>query len=490
MSLFAPSALMISGIDTAIVLAYLAGMVLLGIWIGRGSKDVSDYLLGGGKLPWWAVLGSIVATETSTATFLSVPGLSFASGGNLSFLQLAFGYVLGRFLVAIWLIPLYFEGRLFTAYEVLHRRFGGWTQKTASLIFLVTRNIGDGLRLFLTAIVVREVAGVSDITSIVVVGVCTIAYTFVGGIRAVIWSDCVQLVIYVSAGVVAFLLIASMLPGGWTELWTFARSEGKLTVINTAWDFTEKHTLWAGLIGGTLLTLGTHGTDQMMVQRYLCTSGVRDASRALICSGFVVILQFALFLSVGVALAAFEASHPSGIVMGNDRRFIHFIVTHMPTVLVGFTIAGIFSAAMSTLSSSLNSSAGAVVSDFVGNRISPAAQLRATQFLTLVFGVIQMAVAIEFASLEINDSEKENIVSQVLSVAGFSSGLLVGVFTLGVATKHVGQVSALIGMLAGAGVLTYVRFWTDIAWPWHTLIGATATIVTGLLASIVNDLKR
>ena len=477
------AAISISAVDVFIIVAYLVAVTVMGVWIGRDNKNVSDYLLGDRNLPWWAVLGSIVATETSTATFLSVPGIAFAKGGNFGFLQLAFGYVLGRILVSVWLLPLYFKGQLFTAYEVLHKRFGGLTQKTASLIFLVTRNLGDSLRLYLTAIVVSKVTGAGIATSIVIVGASTVAYTFVGGMKAVVWSDCLQFVIYVGGGIAALFLMIGMLPGGWTQYSQFAAAENKFQIFNYAMDFTNDYTIWAGIIGGTLLTLGTHGTDQMMVQRYLCIGNQKGASKALICSGFVVLAQFTLFLAVGVALAAFYASRDGAAELKKDEVFINFIVNEMPIGMVGFTIAAVFSAAMSTLSSSLNSSAGAVVSDFLRNQGTPTHQLKMTRLITLLFGILQIVTAIVVGSMNVDLS----IVSKVLAVAGFSSGILVGVFTLGVTTRRVGQVSAMCGMLAGTSILCYVKFWTTIAWPWFTLIGALTTILTGLLASVWFD---
>lgn len=477
------AALTISGWDVGIVLVYLAAVTLMGLWIGRRNSNVSDYLLGDRNLPWWAVLGSIVATETSTVTFLSVPGITFAKGGNFGFLQLAIGYVIGRLIVAVFLLPLYFKGELFTAYEVLHKRFGGLTQKTASLIFLITRNLGDSLRLFLTAIVVEKVTGLSLNASIIVVGACTVAYTFVGGMKAVIWSDCLQFVIYIGGGIAALTLMIQMLPGGWPQFSRFAASERKFTMFNFAFDYTQEYTIWAGIIGGALLALGTHGTDQMMVQRYLCIGSHRNAAKALITSGFVVMAQFALFLTVGVGLAAFYASHPTQDVLRPDEVFISFIIHQMPVGLVGLTIAAVFSAAMSTLSSSLNSSAGAVVSDFLRNKGTPGFQLRITQAMTLLFGILQVVTAIAVGSLNVELS----IVNKVLAVAGFAGGILVGVFTLGVATRRVGQISALLGMVAGTVVMTYVKFWTPIAWPWLTFIGATTTVVSGLLLSFVID---
>jgi SSS family transporter len=475
------AALTISSIDALIVLVYLAAVTAMGIWIGRDNKDVSDYLLGDRSLPWWAVLGSIVATETSTATFLSVPGIAFAKEGNFSFLQLAFGYVVGRILVAIWLLPLYFKGQLFTAYEVLHKRFGGLTQKTASLIFLVTRNLGDSLRLFLTAIVVKQVTGLT--ASIILVGASTVAYTFVGGMKAVVWSDCLQFVIYVGGGIASLFLIIHMLPGGWQQFSDFAVSQQKFRLLDFSLDPSKAYTIWAGIIGGAMLTMGTHGTDQMMVQRYLCIGDHKGASKALISSGFVVLAQFALFLMVGVALAAFYDFRGTASELKKNEEFITFIVNEMPRGMVGFTIAAVFSAAMSTLSSSLNSSAGAVVADFLHNSGTPEHQVRMTRWMTLFFGILQIVLAIVFVSISLD----RLIVDQVLAVAGFSSGILVGVFTLGVTTQRVGQISAMCGMVAGTAILCYVKFFTLIAWPWYTLIGAVTTIVCGLIMSLLLD---
>ncbi len=488
-------ALRISSVDSLIVVIYLAVLTGIGFWVGRGNRTVSDYLLGDRSLPWWAVLGSIVATETSTATFLSIPGTAFVEGGNLQFLQLVVGFCLGRVIVAILLIPLYFKGRLFTAYEVLHKRFGGVTQKTASLIFLVTRNLGDGLRLLLAGIVVEKVTGIGLPQSIIIVGVCTIAYTFVGGMKAVIWSDCVQLVIYVTGGLVALLLIVSMLPGGWSELLSYARAHNKLEFFDLGIDtsgpasrlinFTKANTLLAGIIGGSLLSIGTHGTDQMMVQRYLCTGSQRGAAKAVVLSGLIVFAQFTLFLFLGIALAAYYARQTNAVRFErSDEVFATFIVHQMPVGLVGLMLAAVFSAAMSTLSSSLNSSAGAVVNDFLKDIGSPRTQLRLSRILTLVFGILQIGLAIAAIQLE------RSVIDNALAVAGFSSGILVGVFALGVLTRHVGQLSAMIGILEGTLVLCMVKFWTPVAWPWYAPIGAAATIGFGLIAAITFDSDR
>ena len=472
-------------IDVAIVAVYLLAVVGFGLWIGRGQKDLSSYLLGGRDLPWWALLGSIVATETSTATFLSVPGLAFAAGGDLRFLQLALGFVLGRILVTLVLLPEYFRGNLYTAYEVLDRRFGGATKRAASLLFLVARNLGDGLRLFLTAIVLEQVAGFDLPTCIAIIGVATIVYTFFGGMKAVVWNDCIQFVVYVTGGILALLLILNALPGGWTDLQTFAESRDKLRVFDFELDFTQTFTFWAGIIGGATLTLGTHGTDQMMVQRYLCARSQRDAGRALILSGAVVLVQFALFLLLGVALACYYSEVVPTAFDSNDEVFATFIVTEMPVGLVGLTLAAVFSAAMSTLSSSLNSSASSAVNDLYLPLRKIAAHsshaLVASRAFTVFFGVVQIAVGIAASRIS------RSVVNDALAIAGFTAGILLGVFALGVLTTRVRQSGALAGLLGGLTVLTAVKFFTPIAWPWFAVIGAVCTFGIGYAVSLVVD---
>jgi Na+/proline symporter len=277
--------------------------VALGTWIGRGAPDPADYMVGGRDLPWWLIMISIVATETSTVTFQSIPGFSW--GRDLTWLQIPLGCLVGRVAVAWLLLPQYFEGSIFTAYEVLDRRFGGAAKRTASVLFIVTRSLADGLRLFLSAIVLQEMTGIPLAWAVAALGVTTIVYTVSGGMRAVLWTDLVQFAIYVGGAVIAFWLILDRLPGGWDQLVAMAGPAGKLRVFDLGLDWSEPYGLWAGLIGGVFITLGSHGVDQMMVQRYLCARGLRDARRALTVGGFVVVAQFALFLAIGVGLWAF-----------------------------------------------------------------------------------------------------------------------------------------------------------------------------------------
>ena len=292
-------------IDIAVLVVYFGAAVAIGLFAAGRIRTLDAYLLGDRDLPWWVVLGSIVATETSAATVLSVPGESFGEAG-MRFLQLPLGYMLGRLAIVRFLLPLYFRGELNTAHEVLRDRFGPLMQRAAALLFLVARNLGDGLRLFLAALVFQKLTGWPLAWSVGAMGAVTILYTVLGGLRSVAWNDCLQLVIYVLGGIVAVFVIASRIPGGWPAAWDFAIAHDKLRMFDFSFDLANPYTFWAGLFGGAVLSLGTHGTDHMMVQRYLSARGQREAARALLTSGIVVFLQFALFLGIGVLLAAFH----------------------------------------------------------------------------------------------------------------------------------------------------------------------------------------
>jgi solute:Na+ symporter, SSS family len=501
--------LAISPLDAVLVVVYLVGVALFGIWLSGKQDSVSEYVLGDRDLPWWSVLLSIVATETSTVTFLSVPGIAYAVGGNLTYLQLSFGYILARYLVAYFLLPLYFEGELFTAYQVLGQRFGGATKQAASALFLVTRSLADGLRLYLTALVLQEMMGLSLNTALIAMGALTVFYTFVGGVKAVVWTDCIQFAIYIIGAIAAGVVLLLALPGGATEWLEFARANNKLqlfrgvTDFNPAVDFAKPFTFWAGLIGGTFIALGSHGTDQLMVQRYLCARNLRDARRALIASGWVVFAQFLLFLLLGIGLAAYFTAFPADPpIRENDRAFVRFIMTRLPVGLVGLTLAAVFSAAMSTLSGSLNSSATAAVNDFYRPLLRPTADGRelliVSRWLTIFFGVVQIAVGMMGPLLG-----GTTVVEGVLTVASFTTGIVLGIFFLGVLTRRASQQAALVAILGGLAGMVLLRFGAYIpalaqtrglgdalhfgaklAFPWLAVVGSLGTFLLGLFVSV------
>jgi SSS family transporter len=472
----------IGALDLGILVAYLVGVVALGLWIGRNSGTVSDYVVGGRDRPWWLILFSIVATETSTVTFLSIPG--FAYSRDMTWLQIPLGFLLGRFVVVFLLLPQYFTGSFYTAYDVLHKRFGGATQRAASALFITTRSLADGLRLFLSSIVLQEMTGIPLHWAVIVMGVATIVYTFFGGIRAVLVTDLVQFVIYIGGAVAALALIVGRLPGGWDQLIAVAGASGKLRVFDLSFDWSQPYCLWAGLVGGLFITLGSHGVDQMMVQRYLCARNLRDAQRALWVGGFVVVAQFALFLLIGAGLFVFyQTFSPDAAFERPDRVFARFILDEIPVGVLGVLLGAIFAAAMSTLSSSLNSCATAAANDFFysgkGAGAPAVRQLRVVRVLTVVFGCIQIAVGIGGQWVE------ASVVSSVLGIAAFTTGIVLGVFFLGIFAPRVGEKAALVGLVVGLSCMSLIFFASPLAWPWFALVGSAITCAAGLGASLV-----
>lgn len=477
----------LSAPDLAVLIAYVVGMTLLGVYFARRQTDLRTYFVGGRDVGWFMVLMSIVATETSAVTFLSVPGVAYnPDGGNLTFLQLSFGYVIGRVLVAWFLLPQYMSGRLFSAYQLLRERFSPAVQRVASGLFLVTRTVADGLRLFLTALLLQYVGwGVEP--AILVMGAVTILYTYLGGMKAVIWTDLIQFLITVAGAGLACAFILYLLPGGFSEFVEAGSAANKFRLIDLGFDPAQSLNLWAGVFGGAVFSMASHGADQLMVQRYLCAKSLRQARLALVLSGFVVLTQFLLFLLVGVGLYALRQAGAFGEAAGarNDEVFGLFIVTRLPVGVVGILIAAVLAAAMSTLASSLNSSANALVTDFyrpLRPTRSETWYVNLSRGMTVVWGIAQMGVALVAYRL----GGAKSIVEQVLTVAGFTTGLLLGLFVLGSLRRPVRSQAALIGMVCGFAAVLAV--WVPstvgpplLAWPWFAPLGAGTTVVVALL---------
>ncbi|MCI0456286.1 MAG: sodium/solute symporter [Gemmataceae bacterium] len=477
----------LSPLDIAVVVAYVLGTTALGAWFTRRQRDLGTYFVGDRNVGWFLILVSIVATETSTVTFLSVPGLAFnPQGGNLTFLQLAFGYLIGRVAVAWFLLPQYLRGELFSAYQLLRERFNPTVQRTASGLFLVTRTVADGLRLFLTALLLQQFTGWNMFVSIVVMGVVTMTYTLLGGMQAVIWTDLIQFVIYILGALVAGWLLLEHLPGGLGEFLAVGSEAGKFTVLDFRPDPTRTLTFWSGVIGGAFFSMASHGADQLMVQRYLCSRSLGQARTALVLSGVVVLVQFLLFLLIGVGLYCLHRHTPLPWAPGGrtDEVFGAFIVRYLPTGLIGLVVAAVLAAAMSTLSSSLNSSANAFVSDFyrpLRGGGTEAHYLFVSRIMTLVWGLAQMGVAVVAVALQ----SQEAVVEQVLRVAGITTGLVLGLFVLGSLRRPVSSGAALVGLVVGLGVVLGVwlpEVWGQrlLAWPWYAPLGAGVTVAVAL----------
>lgn len=463
------------GTDLTVLILYMVGVTAWGAWLGRANRGGSDYFLGSRNLPWWAVMLSVVATETSTLTFLSIPGIAYL--GTLAFLQLALGYLAGRIVVARILLPAYYKGELSTAYALLETRFGTAARRYASGVFMVTRLLADSVRLFATAIPLALISGWSYPVSILVIGAVTLVYTYYGGIRAVVWVDALQMVLYVGGGLIALLLLQGAVEGGWAAILDQASAAGKLATLDFSASPAVAYTFWAGLVGGGFLSMASHGTDQLIVQRLLTCRDVRHSQRALIGSGIAVIFQFALFLLVGLGLWVFFEGRAFD---SSDEIFARFIIDEMPTGLRGLLIAGVFAAAMSSLSSSINSLASASAYDFWGpltGRRDDRSAMIAGKVFTLVWAGLLIAGAIVFIPL----SRGTAAVEVALAAASMAYGGLLGAFALGVLTRRVSQTGALVGMTAGVG--TVVAIWAlardAVAWPWFVFIGLVVTMAAG-----------
>jgi SSS family solute:Na+ symporter len=476
--------------DLIVIFIYLAGTTSLALWFARRQRDLRTYFVGERNVPWWLILASIVATETSTVTFLSVPGLAYnRQGGDMTFLQLSLGYIIGRILVAWLLLPQYVRGELYSAYQVLRQRFNPAVQRTASGIFLLTRTVADGLRLFLTGLLLHSFTDWSIEFSVLVMGIVTIFYTYLGGIQAVIWTDLIQLVVYLLGAVVAAVFILNRIPGGLEEFFAVGREAGKFAVFDLTPDPGLRFTLWAGVIGGAFFSMASHGADQLMVQRYLCSRSLAQARTALVLSGFVVLLQFVLFLLIGIGLYVLWSRNLIYVTdaRNNDEVFGLFIVRYLPVGLVGLVVAAVLAAAMSTLSSSLNSSSTAFLADFY-RPIRPGRTeehyLVVSRAMTVFWGLAQIAVALGTLWL----STEQSIINHVLAVAGFSTGMILGLFLLGSLKRPVKSQAALIGLVAGffavlAVWLPSLRGQALLAWPWYAPVGTLVTVGVALLVN-------
>jgi len=482
------SGLIVRPIDVAVIFAYFAAVIVFGLLLAGRQRDASDYFLGTRGLPWWALMFSVVATETSALTVISVPGL--ASRGDLTFLQIAFGYLLGRIGVAALLLPGYFEGTQDTAYQRLEHRFGPVARRTASGVFLLTRALADCVRIFATAIPLAIITHWSLPLGIVAIGFVTLVYTWVGGLRAVVWVDVIQLGVYLLGGI-ATLIVATHLAGG---VGAFGRAwdAGKLTAFDFSWSLTTTYTFWGGLIGGALLSAASHGTDHLIVQRLLAARNLKDAQRALIGSGVFIILQFALFLLVGTSLWLAGADQAG---MRSDAIYPTFIVTHLPGGIAGLAVGGILAAAMSSHASAVNSLASASTHDFYApltGRQDPTQLLRVGRWLTLVWTTILVAGAITLRD------QNTPVVQLALSIASLTYGSLLGTYVLGGAWPRARQIDVIVAIVASVLLMSPVvlgaviphvpprwHWLPGLAWPWYVPLGTAVTVLVGMISSVI-----
>ena len=486
----------LSSFDLALVAVYLIGITLFGLRFrsgkGPNALTLKSYFLADRTIPWWAIALSIVSAETSTLTIISIPGVAFA--GDFGFLQIVIGYMIGRVGVAMIFLPKYFQGEMLTAYQLIDRRFGSALHKVTAGLFLLTRAAAEGVRVFAVSIVVGIAIGTGDVLSIAIISGLTLLYTFEGGMAAVIWTDVVQMAIYIGGTVVAIGTLGTHVPGGWGQIHEVAAAAGKFRLFHFAFNLTQSYTFWAGVLGGTFLTMASHGTDQLMVQRMLTAKNLRESRIALLSSGVVIFVQFTLFLLIGAGLYVFYGLHPAAFASA-DRIFPTFIVREMPIGIAGLLVAAILAAAMSNLSAALNSLSSTTVVDFYMDW-RPQADDRERMMISRASTVAWALVLFAVAVYSVFVGGKGHVVEVGLSIASVAYGALLGVFLLGTLTRYATQAGAIVGMICGFAL--NLLLWLDprpiavgpltiphIAFTWYALIGSTVTFAVGMAASFV-----
>jgi solute:Na+ symporter, SSS family len=468
-------------LDLAIIALYLAGITLFGLRFRKKQRSLRDYFLADRNIPWWAIALSIVAAETSTLTIISMPGLAYDS--NLTFLQVAMGYVVGRIIISVVLLPHYFRGDLYTAYQLIERRFGTRLRTLTASLFLLTRAAAEGVRVYAVSIVVSIALGTGEVSSIAIITLLTLIYTFEGGLAAVIWTDVVQTAIYIGGTLVGVFTILHLVPGGWPAIHAAAASAGKLRVFDFARNFWLPYTFWAGLIGGAFFNTASHGTDQLIVQRLLAARNQRQSVTALISSGVAIFFQFALFLMVGVMLWAYYGL-PSASFGKADYIYPKFIVTRLPHGISGLLIAAILAAAMSNLSAALNSLSSSSMMDFYLRRhpqTDDRTQLRLSRISTFFWALLLFSLAV------LSLHKVARVIEVGLTIASVAYGALLGVFLLGVLTRRASERGSMVGMLFGFGVELYLWLGTKVPWTWYVPIGTLVTFVIGYGASLLTN---
>lgn len=476
-------------LDLAVILAYLAGITWFGARFRKSQHSLRDYFLGGRVIPWWAIALSIVSAETSTLTVIGTPVLAFQ--GDFGFLQLVLGYLLARIVIATLFLPAYFRGEMYTAYELIRRRFGERLRRLSAVAFLILRALAEGVRVFAISIVISVILGAGEIPSIAGILCLTLFYTYEGGLAAVIWTDVVQMFLYVvGAGLSLFLLLREI-PGGWAHVAAVAEPLGKLRVFDfrlapPAIFFSRTYSFWAGIIGGCFLTTASHGTEQLLVQRLLAARNRTQSQIALLSSWIVIFFQFTLFLVIGVCL--FVQYRDRGIAPPavSDRLYPLFIWQNLPVGVAGLVMAAILAASMSNLSAALNALASTTVLDLIrpfqqrrrksSASDSDASSLSLARWATVAWGAI-------LAGIAVLARHWGSVLQAGLSIASIVYGALLGVFLLGLLTKRVRENDAIVGMAAGLAAMLYVRFATSIAFTWYVVIGSAVTFLVGIVGS-------
>ena len=473
-------------IDYVIIIVFMGGVFIAGTLLGRGVTNIKGYFSANNDLPWWAVMLSIVAAETSVLTFLSIPGLAYL--GNFSFLQVCMGYIVGRVIISFVLLPMYSGGKFITVYQAITEKAGVPMQRVMSITFMFTRLLADGVRLFAVAIPLSMITGLSFMQSIWILGIVTIFYTWFGGIRAVVWMDVAQWVIYISAGIIALWVGSKILPDISNSL-SIVLEQGKAQIFD--WKFSLKgYNIFSGVIGGAMLSMASHGTDQLIVQRVLSCKNMKDSRKALIGSGVVVFFQFALFMIIGLMMYMVWNGASLGMLGLHkpDALFTKFIIENLPPVVKGIAVAGIFAAAMSTLSGSLSSLSSSTIVDILKpifkDKIDDKKLLYYGRIATLSWGILMVGGASLFRNIN------NPLIEIGLSVASFTYGGMLGVFILVRFFKKVETWQYMVSFFGAIITMIFVIKFTEIHWTWYVLIGNLATIIIEQITVLIKKMYK
>ncbi len=463
-------------IDLLVIVLYLLLCVVIGIRAGGRPTDSTSYFKTDGKVPWWAVSLSVVATETSMLTVISIPAVAYL--GSFVFLQIVFGYVIGRLVVAWLILPSYFTGEQKTAYTFFKERFGPNFQRLISIVFLLTRLLADGVRLFAAAIPIKVITGLDYPVSISIIAALTLAYTYYGGLKSVIWIDVLQLIVYTFGGAFVIWYAGTHIVD---PLIPMLADAGKLQVLE--WPdrlqlvFTEPYNVIGAVLGGMFLSMASHGVDHLMVQRLLACGELKKAQTAIVASGFLVFGQFVLFLFVGMAIYGYY----NGLSIAElnltqaDEVLLKFINEEIPVGIAGLLIAGLFAAAMSTLSSSLSALSSSTLFDIFPKLSDLPESMKISRGFTLMWTMVFILFAISFTSTD------NPVIELGLAIAGFTYGGLLGAFFTGRYTS-IDRSSATIALFVCVFSMAAIIFLGNIAYPWYTLTGVSIFITVALVS--------
>jgi SSS family solute:Na+ symporter len=503
--------------DWTIIVVYLLGIIVLGSWFGKDQRNTRDYFLGSKDIPWWGIGLSIVAAETSALTIIGVPGLAFA--GNIGMMQLIIGYVIARVILAIILVPHYFKGEIYSPYQILANTFGAPARQTAAGFFLLSETLAAGVRVFVACIPLQLILGIDEISSIILFVLLSLVYTYFGGVKAVIWTDAAQFGLFVLGGLFTIFYIPHLFPGGWTEVWNFAGSHGKLNWFNSNFDpqthqwlgwkqlFEDPFNIWMGVIGGTVMVMSSHGAEQLIVQRVLACKTVQDGRKALILSAVVVFPLFFVFLLTGAMLWTYYQYHPMPIplpearpgITKNDFVYPIFMLSGVPHILKGFLIVAILSAAMSSVSSALTSLSSVSTMDFFKKMLPHKSDEFFLQFSKRSTAVWALAlIFVAYLSRQVT-----SVLDIAFKLRGLTSGALLGGLLLAVFWKKGRSFPVVTGMIASLIVMTYLsplvqnlpelpdalKSPVKLAFAWYTTFGVTITFVTAFIVRFIGEPK-